>query len=357
MAFVGPQEGWSEAVATVEAAHSAVMEARLLTESELSLWDGLVGESPYASIFDESRWLLAVSQAMEQPVDIVGVFDGAHLLGGVAFTVSRRCGIAVATLPPLCPSNPCIIAPRGAASRGKQERHVLRITESLASYLRSSFRCAVVTNSPAMTDIRSFRWEGFLTNVLYTHRVDLQSIELSQLSKSRRRAIRKAAKANVVADGDPDPDTLHALLEKTARRHGFRPPVSAAQLVRICNSVGEHLWCAVARLGDTGVPLAGYLSVIDEARGVAYGLFAGFDDEYAHTHASSFLGWHEIMMHKERGLKTLDLGGADVKENAEFKYDFEGQLTPNYEVSYSSLGYRLSQLAWRMARRLLLLGG
>lgn len=333
------------------------MDARLLREEEYYLWDALAAESPYGSVFDESRWFGTVAAVMGGAVDVVGVFDAGHLVGGCVVERSGECGVRTATLPPLCPTNSCVIAPPRAKSPAKVERHILSVTEALARFLQSQFGLATVANCPAMNDIRSFRWLGWRANVLYTHRVDLQSIELNHLSKSRRRAIRKAAKADLVVDTYPDPETMHSLLAKTSRRHGFRSPVSEAQLVRLCNSLGEDLWWAVARFGETRVPLAGYLSVIDRTRGVAYGLLAGFDDEHGHTHASSFLEWHEIMTYKEQGLKILDLGGADVEANAEFKSDFEGQLTPYYEVSYSSLRYRLSRFVCRAVRRWLLPGG
>lgn len=333
--------GWLEAVATAEVASVAGMEARLLTEGELSLWDGLVGESPCASVFDESRWLLAASQVMEQPIEIVGVFDGGQLVGGMAITASCCCGMGVATLPPLCPSNSCIIAPRSTTSRGKQERHVLRVTESMASFLRNSFGCVVVTNNPAMTDVRAFRWAGYLTNILYTYHVDLAFADLKRLPEVRR-AVQRGAREGVVSDEHPALDDVYGLLELSYRRHGICPPITRDQLAQLCERLPGTVVPRVVKLERTGQPAACVVVARDPVRGVAHALYAGFDHSQRQARAPFCVHWHEMEECRELGFGTYDFVGADVKSNVEFKAEFGGRLVPYYEVTYARLLYRIA---------------
>ena len=78
------------------------MEARILAQTEHPLWDELVSSSPYGSVFDESRWFTAVPDVFGRTVEVVGVFDDDRLAGGVVLECSKRCGLPVGALPPLC---------------------------------------------------------------------------------------------------------------------------------------------------------------------------------------------------------------------------------------------------------------
>ena len=325
----------------------ADLEARFLSKEEYPLWDELAAASPLSSIFEESRWFLMVAEVMECPIEVVGVFDGESLVGGVVLSPAQRFGMRSAVLPPLCPTNSCIVAPRNVKSSAKQEHHLLRVTETLAEFLKSRFSFAAVTNTPQMVDIRSFRWLDFSTNVLYTYQIDLESGGLSSLPGSLRRSVRKAEREGVTMAEEADLDAAQALLDKTHERHGIAAPITRGQLGKLCDCMGETVHVRLAKQRNTDEYLAVLVTVADPARSVSHALLAGFDPAHRRLRAPAWLHWTEIEMCNERGLKTYDMVGADVQSNVDFKSEFEGRLVPYYQVSYASFAYRLAGFVFR----------
>lgn len=325
----------------------ADIEARLLSDEEYPLWDELVAASSLATMFEESQWFRTVAEIMGCPVEVLGVLDGGKLLGGMVIRPGKRFGMRTATLLPLCPTNSCVVAARNVQSLAKQERHALRITEALAAYLRANFSFAVVTNTPAVVDIRAFRWQGFSTNVLYTYQIDLESWDIGNLPGARRRGVQKAEKQGVVLADEADLDAAHALLDKTHQRHGIAAPITRDQLGKLCERMGERVVVRLAKLASTDEYLAVLVTARDAVRGIAYALFAGFDPAQKKARATSWLHWTETELCRQHGLKTFDLVGADVQSNVEFKSEFEGRLVPYYQVSRVSLPYRLAGLVLR----------
>lgn len=323
------------------------MQVRFLRKDEYPLWDELAAASPSGSVFDESHWFLKVADVYGWPLELVGVFDGERLEGGVVVHPSRRLGMATAAMPPLCPINSCLVCPRPSPSPAKAERHVLRVTESIARFLQSRYSFVVITNHSAMSDVRSFRWLGWRTNVLYTYHINLASADMDKLPKSRRRAIRKARESGFVLEQTTDAAATHDLLTLTRQRQGIRPSVTREQLEQLFTRCEGTFTAFLARLPDTGRPVAVDVAVIDRTHSAAYALFAGFDPECNAPNATSLLQWYQIEALRDQGLKTLDLVGADVKSNAPFKAEFGGRLVPYYQVSYVGPLRRIANRLWR----------
>lgn len=324
------------------------MDLRYLTPDEYEAWDRLVAESPYGTMFEASSWFTAVADATGEDIAVAAAFEGEQLVGGVVIERSSLWGLKTARLPSFGPANSCIMARRPSKSLAKIHRHIWAVTGALAEFLRAEFSCVAVTNHPDLADVRAFRWQNWWVNVLYTYCIDLETVELSSFTKTRRQGIRQAERGGVVRDEDPTPAKFYQLLEATCQRQGIRPSVTWEQTERFCELQGDRIVIGVACDGGSGRPLAGCLTSVDRTRGMAYALLAGFDPEYSHLRATSLLRWFEIEDLREMGIKTLDLVGADVESNARFKAEFEGRLVPYYQVTSATFPYRIvSRLAGR----------
>ena len=326
------------------------METRFLEQNEYQVWDAMVVESPYGSVFDESRWFSAIADIMGCRIELVGVFDKNELMGGVILRRSRRFGLSIGTLPPLCQTNSVIIAHKKFNSSVKKERQLLEVTKNLALFFQSRFRFVVITNQPAMDDIRSFSWLGWRMNVLYTYQIYLPSSNLGELTPSRRREVRLAERKGVICEKDAPVEVVHRLLRKTSERQGFSPSISQEQLLQLCARLPDMITLAVARLYNTSQALASLVVVSDEVRRKAYYLLGGFDYKFVKLQASALLQWVEILELRKRDFETLDLVGADVKSNAQFKAGFGGRLVPYYQVSHTNLAYRIANFLCRGRR-------
>ncbi len=318
------------------------MDVRFLNEDEYSAWDALVAESPYASIFDERRWFQAVADVLGCEVKVAGAFTKGELMGGVVLERGQRHGLPTATLPPLCHTNTCVVRVNPNASSAKRQQRILDVTGDIAEFLRNEFSLAVVTNHPAQIDIRSFRWQGWRTNILYTFRIDLHSISLETISASKRRSIRSARRQALVVKDDAGSDAVADLLRKTGERQGFTPAVKWPHLAALREAMSGDLLIKTAFLPGGEAPLATDISLADRLRGTAYLLMAGFDPSFSHLQAPSLVMWEAIEHWRDQGLAIVDLVGADVESNVRFKMEFGGELVPYFQVSYVRTAQRVA---------------
>lgn len=330
------------------------LNVRFLNKDEYERWDSIVAALPSASIFDESKWLAVVTDVMGCDIRIAGVFDKDRLIGGVPLNISNKFGMPTAAGIPLTPTNSCIAEPSGTIYSSRATNYLLKITDAVGRFLQSNYDYAVVTNHPFISDIRSFNWLGWSTQVLYTYHVGLAKADFSALTPKIRKIIRKAEKSGVIIERSDDFSAAHDLLAKTFRRKGVSLPLSSWQLSQICLRCADNAVLFVAKTHD-GKTIAFNLWIVDFKRRVAHALFSGFDYAYQDTEATSLRKWRCIEYFKSNGFAILDLVGAENKSIADFKAGFEGELVPYYQVSKASMRYRiLNQLSHLKPFRLFL---
>lgn len=316
------------------------LNVRFLNKEEYERWDSLVAALPSASIFDESKWLAAVADVMGCDIRIAGVFEKDRLIGGAPLNISNKFGMPTATGIPLTPTNSCIAEPSGTIYSSRATNYLLKITDAVGRFLQSNYDYAVITNHPFISDIRSFNWLGWSTQVIYTYHVDLAKADFSALTPKIRKIIRKAENSGVIIERSDDFSVAHDLLAKTFRRKGVSLPLSSWQLSQICLRCADNVVLFVAKTHD-GKAIAFNIWIVDFKRRVAYALFSGFDYAYQDTEATSLRKWKCIEYFKSNGFAILDLVGAENKSIANFKASFEGDLVPYYQVSKVSMRYRI----------------
>lgn len=321
------------------------LNVRFLNKDEYERWDSIVAALPSASIFDGSKWLAAVADVMGCDIRIAGVFEKDRLIGGVPLNISNKFGMQTATGTPLTPTNSCIAEPSGTIYSSRATNYMLKITDAVGRFLQSNYDYAIVTNHPFISDIRSFNWLGWSTQVLYTYHVDLAKADFSALTPKIRKLIRKAENSGVIIERSDDFSAAHDLLAKTFRRKGVSLPLSSWQLSQICLRCADNVVLFVAKTHD-GKTIACSVLIVDFKRRVAYSLLSGFDYAYQNTEATSLIQWKDIEYFKSNGFAILDLVGAENKSVADFKAGFEGDLVSYYQVSKASMRYRiLNQLS------------
>lgn len=330
------------------------LNVRFLNKDEYERWDSIVEALPSASIFDESKWLTAVADVMGCDIRIAGVFEKDRLIGGVTLNISNKFGMQTATGIPLTPTNSCIIKPLETIFTSKATNYLLKITDAIGRFLQSNYDYAVVANHPFISDIRSFNWLGWRTQVLYTYHVDLAKADFSALPKERRKLIRKAENSGVIIERFDDFSVAHNLLAKTFRKKGVSLPLSSWQLSQICLRCADNVVLFVAKTHD-GKVVACSILIVDFKRRVANSILSGFDYAYQDTEATSLIKWKCIEYFKSNGFVILDLVGAENKSIANFKAEFGGDLVPYYQISKVSMRYRiLNQLSRLKSFRLFL---
>ncbi len=175
---------------------------------------------------------------------------------------------------------------------------------------------------------------GFTTRPAYTYQIDCQADPaqlLRNMNELSRRNISKAGKS-LQCQVSHDADILHALSERSLRRHKLPMRYTAAQLQNLLNACGEVQQGAVYTAVDPdGAIHAASFFVWDQRS--CYFLLGGLDDRLPQLGASRFLLWQGIQMALKRGLH----------------FDFHGGMTPSVGQVYASMGAQ--QVAYVRAER------
>src|SRR3990167_5951699 len=158
---------------------------KYLTRDEYKEWEELVLQSPTYNIFDTTLWLDTLSSVLKCDINILGVFKGENLVGGVAFNVIKRFGIKIANIPPMSAFNSCHYISRNTQYKEKQRIYIQGILTSIAERLQNDFDYVVIANHPEFKDIRGFLWKNWNQCILYSYRTNLHGVEFSLISAAK----------------------------------------------------------------------------------------------------------------------------------------------------------------------------
>lgn len=320
---------------------------RYLTKDEYKGWDELVSQSPAANIFDTTSWLSALSSALNRDIRILGVFNKKDLIGGVAFNVIKRFGFKIAKLPPMSFFNSCHYFQRNTQHKDRLGRNIQDILMSISERLQNDFHYILLANHPEFKDIRGFLWKGWRQNILYSYRVPLNNIDLSLISASKRRQVKKAQKKRIVIEEIKDVEPVYEVIKHTYLRQGIECPLTLDEISGIFNRVSDNMMICAAREQESKIYKAVIVYVVDYRGRCVYNLLNGYEPEFPDTGANTLLIWEGIKFFKDKGFEYFDLGEAGRLSKANFKGEFYTDVVPYYLVSKSNL---LFSIAWHLTR-------
>ncbi len=320
---------------------------RYLVIDECKEWDALVSQSPNYSIFDTTLWLDALSSIPDCNIKILGVFNKGDLVGGVAFNVIKRFGMKIAKVPPMSFFNSCHYIQRETRHKDRLGRHIQEIVIRIAERLQNDFCYVFLANCPEFKDIRGFLWKDWNQNILYSYRVPLAEIDLTLISASKRRQIKKAQKRLIAGEEVRNAAHVYDIIEQTYLRQGIKFPLSPDELSGIYERMGDNMIIRAAREPGNEGYKAVIVYVVDNRRKCVYNLINGYEPEFPDSGANSLLIWEGIKIFKDKGFEYFDLGEAGRPSKANFKGEFYTDLVPYYLVSKSSL---LFSIAWHLTK-------
>ncbi len=320
---------------------------RYLTRDEYEKWDELVSKSPASNIFDTTLWLNTLSSVLNSDISILGVFNNGNLIGGVATNVIERFGIKIAKTPHMCNFNSCHYIPRKSLHRSKQERHIYKITTLIAERLQKDFHHVVITNHPEFNDVRGFRLNGWVQNIIYSYSIHLSKMDFSLISSSKKGWVKKARKNLIKIEEINNIVTVYNIIEQTYTKQGIQCPLTLDELSGIYKKISDSIVILAAKEQEHGRYIAVYVIITDNRKSCAYSMFNGYDTGFANSGANSLLLWETIEYFKNKGFELLDTGEALMSSKASFKSEFSSDLVPYYQVSKSNLWFRF---LWHFSR-------
>ncbi len=320
---------------------------RYLTKEEYRDWDGLVLQSPTYNIFDTTSWLSALSSILNSDIRILGIFNKEDLIGGVAFNVIKRFGFKIAKVPPMSFFNSCHYIQRDTQHKDRLGRNIQDILISITERLQNDFHYIYLANHPEFKDIRGFLWKDWRQNILYSYRVPLNNIDLSLISASKRRQVKKAQKKMIVIEEIKDVAHVYDVIKHTYSRQGIKCPLTLDEISGIFKRVSDNMMIYAAREHESEDYKAVIIYVVDYRGKCVYNLLNGYELELPDSGANTMLIWEGIKYFKDKGFEYFDLGEAGMLSKANFKGEFYTDVAPYYLVSKSNL---LFSIAWHLTR-------
>lgn len=320
---------------------------RYLTKDEYKGWDELVAQSPASNIFDTTLWLGTLTSVLNSDIKILGVFNKEYLVGGVAFNMIKRFGLKIAKVPPMSAFNSCHYIPKDTSQKDRLGRFVKEIVEAIAEKLQNDYCYVVLANHVEFQDLRGLLWKDWRPIILYSYRVPLNNIDLSLISASKRRQVKKALKREIAIEEVKDVAHIYDIIKNTYLRQSIKCPLTLKELSGIYERLGDNMIISAAREQGNDDYKAVIVYVVDYKRKCVYNLLNGHEHEIPDSGANTLLIWEGIKFFKDKGFEYYDLGEAGRSSKANFKGEFYTDLVPYYQVSKSNL---LFSIAWHLTK-------
>ena len=320
---------------------------RYLTSDEYDKWDELVSQSPASNVFDTTIWLNTLSSVLNCDIRVLGVFNKEDLIGGVAFNVIKKFGMKIAKVPPMSVFNSCHYIPKETRHKDRLGRFIQEIVIAIAEKLQDDFHYVYLANHLEFQDIRGFLWKDWRQLILYSYRVPLNNVDLSLISASKRRQVKKALKRLIAIEEVKEVAHIYNIIKNTYFRQGIECPLTLNELSGIYEIMGDNMIISAAREQGNGDYKAVIVYVVDYRGKCVYNLINGHEHEIPDSGANTLLIWEGIKFFKDKGFEYYDLGEAGMSSKANFKGEFNTDLVPYYQVSKSNL---LFSIAWHLTK-------
>ncbi len=308
-------------------------EIRPLKESEFIVWDALVDNSAYGTLFHKSSWLKACGRRFT----IYGYFKNKDLLAGVPLVYRTILGFKRASQPALTPYS-------GIIFRKQDLKYVKRISRekdvlcSFAKRLKNEYHSCTFRFAPGAIDLQPFIWEGYYIVVSYTYMINLNNSLAdiwSSMEDTRRNDIRKAEKDGIMIDISDNFEQAFCLVEKTYTRQK-RKATFKSSAFNYYDVLKKKNQCKCFFAKDINhEPIAVVFIIWDNKR--CYYLLGGYDSDKSHHGASALAMWEAMKFAKiELGVSEFDFEGSMVRPIERFFRKFGGEQIPLYSVSWEN---------------------
>jgi hypothetical protein len=321
---------------------------KFLGNGEYGKWDRFAADSPQGSIYSKSFWLQSVSDVLGYKHDIIAVYHGDEIAGGIG-VFSRNRSIII---PPLIPYLSPVLRERKTADRSKiyHERHDL--LRNLAGFLKGHYRGVEVCMRDSIKDIRAFSWMGYKIYVKYTFVNTIENFNAypNVFAHSIRKQIRKCKEGNMEVIKEDDLERFWSIFKLTFERQKESLPVNKKQFIELYNRLSRNgcgeMWTAFFE----GKPVSARIILFSE-NDTVHDWVAAAHPDHLRTGATSYLIYKIMEHYSQRGFKYFDWNGANMESIARFKSNFGGKLTPYYAVSWARPSVQLMKYGRRMVEK------
>lgn len=327
----------------------STIEARVLEKTEYSIWDELVDNSPQGTIFHTSDWLGICGESFGIEPKIFGCFnDKDELIGGCSLFVQKNKGI-FKTANSICTMTPYggfVIGPSNSTKTRKIEQdYFLCINNLVESIQNEKYFSINLTNSPDLLDVRPLTWNRWMSRVLYTYYLDLNSFDLANTSRNLKRDVRRAVESGITIQNIRNAEIHNTLFQKTFERQNLLPPADylffnkAVEQVKR-NGLGD-MWVAKNQSGEI---IESQIWLWDRKR--AYIWSVASDPKYRKSGVNVFSFYTILQELDSSNITEVNMMQGNIPSLAEFATKFNPKLIPYYSLERSPSFIEFARNIW-----------
>lgn len=293
----------------------------------------------FENIFSSKKWL----SIFNGNIDIHGIFNKDNSIIGFFYTSNfqRKFNISQISNAVYTP-NCSLYFLDETINKSKKNTFYKKISQTISEYLLTLDYGLISISLPEyFTDMQPFIWGKYKVITRYTYHLDLSKDEdvlLQNMSKERRKNIRKAQKDNIVIKQLIDNNIEnYSLIVDTFLNQGIQPNEDVLKKILFEFSSLENSFSFIAYKNK--LPIATTFCVYDKEK--TYYLFGGYDKNHSHEGAGALCMWNSVLKSKELGVKTFDFEGSMIPSIEKYFRGFGGDVVPYFSVNKGKLLYEM----------------
>jgi hypothetical protein len=309
---------------------------RSLKESEYPQWTRFVAGSSSGSVYALPSYLKVLCEATRGRFEIVGVFSGTELVGGMPLYLSRFASGWIASNRLLLYYHGPILRDYSTKVPSERTSRHLAVLGALETHLRG-VRClhlALHSRHP-IQDVRVFSAAGWDVSPSYSYVVDIQDLDAAwaRVHQNLRRLVERARAHDLVVTEDEDFQSFYRMHRDTHRRKGAPLYLKEPVFRRFFEHLRAQDLCRLyqARLPD-GRSVAAQL-VLTGPHPVTHTVSAAADAAHLSLGSTPFLRWGTFEALAALGYAANDLTDAALNDVTRFKSQLGGDLVNGWVIT------------------------
>jgi hypothetical protein len=303
---------------------------------EREVWDRFIDQSPGGTIFHKWDFLKTVEKHLGYKLLPYGFYVTDEILCAIPLFYKNIRGVKMLFSPPPQCGIPYLgfVLSRNCTNMklSKKSQRMYEMGKVFSDEVDSlSPNYVSISLTPFITDVRPFKWNGFLTDPLYTFYFDLErSLEdiCNGFNTSKRTAVKKMDKYNMKLVESKDIKQFYNSSVDRYREQGLTfPIVSVAYLEELCSLYPSHI--KVYSITDADDNMVGGVLASEHRKVI---MWMGSVKPSVKAPVNEFLFWEFIKKSKSEGYQELEMGGADIPRLCAFKSQFNPDMYVNYRI-------------------------
>ncbi|MBN1446434.1 MAG: GNAT family N-acetyltransferase [Bacteroidetes bacterium] len=288
------------------------------------IWDRLHTAAPHASVFSSTSWLTVLAEVFERRATADVALRGDMPIAGIPLLTERRGPLRVSTPLP-------VTLYAGWVSVSSLPDEALSV---LLAHIERRCHYVALGLADDAALIPHLQGRGWVLRRMHSRIISIEHRDdiWNGYSQSLRRKIRRAEDNGLHLDDDPPTTLLTECYERSYRRHGVAPPITAIRMQRWIDDLRRQDSIALHAARRTDGRCAAIRAVIRDGD-TLYDWLAGADPEIAPS-ASHWLVHTLLERYSAAGCRTFDFMGANTPGVSDFKRGFGGSLHPYIEAEW-----------------------